>query len=139
MVERRRRTMGERGAAPDPLNSGLYCRHCHSKYCSCDGYGNVGDGWGDDEWGAGYQEDDPWANDPGGGHTETDKSDSAETESPEPEKSESEGLSVGNAVAIGVGVAGAAAVIGTLGAAVGIPVAVGALVGGAALGRLFGR
>jgi hypothetical protein len=117
--------MGERGAAPDPLNAGLYCRHCASKYCSCDGNGNQETHfWEDDDWEDDYSIDDD------------------QTPKPEPDESQpaaedqSEGWSTGDYVAAGVGVAGAGVAVAALGA-IGLPIVAAAAGIGFAWGRWF--
>jgi hypothetical protein len=120
--------MGERGAAPDPLNAGLYCRHCASKYCSCDGNGNQETGFWEDEYSV---DDDDW-------------NDDDQTPKPEPDEAEpaaedgSDGWSTGDYIAAGVGVAGAGVVVATMGV-VGLPVVAAASGIGFAIGRWLSK
>jgi hypothetical protein len=128
--ERRRRTMGERGATPDPLNGGLYCRHCASQYCICDGYGNKADAWADDDW---TEDDYYWAGD-------ADNSEQGSPDKGSPEK-ETDSGSEDDWVALGVGAAGVAVVAGVAGAMFGLPAAagvVGVSIAGFVAGALFG-
>ena len=132
--------MGERGAPPDPLNSGLYCRHCASKYCSCDGFGNTDSYWEDfyaEDDSAGEQgayappTDDSVDHDEAAGNTEM---------PPESEESEeSEGWTVGDTLTVGAIVVGTAAVVAVAGPVIGISAVVGVFVGGSVLGRIFGK
>ncbi len=130
MSERRRPTRGERGARPDPLNSGLYCRHCQTKYCSCDGFGNQEDF----SWLYDMPPGDPGANDPWGTAPE-----SPESEPSESETAESKGWTTTDTVMTGVGLAGAGAIVGGLGFVVGVPVLAGLAIGGFAIGALFSK
>lgn len=127
--------MGERGAPPDPLNSGLYCRHCASKYCSCDGFGNTDSYWEDF-----YAEGDS-AEEQGTYAQATDDSDDHDeaAENTEMPSEESEGWSVGDTLAVGAVVVGAAAVVAVAGPVIGISAVVGGFVGGSVLGRIFGK
>lgn len=123
--------MGARGAPADPFKSGLYCRHCRSKYCSCDGYGNT-DSW-DDNWegfdaGYAYSEANE-AEDHATGDQGTNDS------APPPEATESEGWTLANTVAVGAAVIGAGVVVAAVGPAIGISVAVGSFIGGDLLRR----
>ena len=119
--------MGERGAPPDPLNSGLYCRHCASRYCACDGYGNQETVWKHEDWEDDYPVDADWENDD-------------ETPNPEPDEAasaaedESEGWSTGAFIAAGVAVAGAGVAVAALGA-IGLPIVAAAGGVGFAIGR----
>lgn len=137
MGERRRRTMGERGAPPDPLNNGLYCRHCASKYCSCDGFGNTDSYWEDF-----YAEDDS-AEEQGTYAPATDDSDDHDeaadnTEMP-PEFEESEGWTLGDTLTVGAIVVGAGAAVAVAGPVIGISAVVAGFVGGSVLDRIFGK
>ena len=88
--------MGERGAPPDPQNRGLYCRHCDSKYCSCDGEGNVPESIDYDS----YFPDEGWTD-----HDETQPT----PESTEPKETDDSddltALAAAGAIAVGIGVA----------------------------------
>lgn len=125
--------MGERGAPPDPLNSGLYCRHCASKYCSCDGYGNTDDYWSD--FYADDNDTDSWTADNSADQGEA--GDNAET--PQEESAESEGWTVGDTVAVGALVVGTGAAIAVAGPLVGIGLVVAGFAGGTVIGRIFGK
>jgi len=121
MSERRRRTMGERGAPPDPLNAGLYCRHCQSKYCSCDGLGNQEDR----SWEYDLPPGDPWADDAWGEA-------SAASKPPEPPEPPKESESDDGWLALGMGAAGVAVVAGVAGAIFGLSAAIGVVGAGVA-------
>jgi hypothetical protein len=68
--------MGQRGASPDPLNYGLYCRKCASKYCICGGAPFPYHDWSDDDW-----EPDAATPEPESTQPESAESESAESDS----------------------------------------------------------
>lgn len=108
MSERRRPTMGERGAPPDPILGIRYGQACDcGKYCDCDMYGDRAD------------------NDTG-----------PEPESGESKSSESEGWSAADTAVTAGAVAGAGVIVGLLGP-VGVPIAA-VLGGGLVVRRWFG-
>lgn len=133
--------MGERGAPPDPLNGGLYCRHCSSKYCSCDGNGNPDSYWVDyyaneDSAGDNYV-DDPWT-DNRATDDPVDPVQATDDAGTTPEAPESEGWTVGDSVTVGAIVVVTGAAIAFAGPLIGISAGVAGFVGGSLLSRIFG-
>ena len=120
MSERRRRTMGERGAPPDPLSNIRYGQSCDcGRYCDCP------DGFTQD-W------KDPWAEQ---------NWDGGETQTPEPEPStedDSKGFTASDLAAASAFVASAGVLVGTLGV-VGVPIVAAIGIGGFAAGHWFSK